>query len=452
MSNEQVIDLSLFKPRDYQQAFIEAFKNRKQNGVSKFLLTFPRRAGKDLLAFNVFFRAALLEVGSYYYCLPVSVQARSVMWDGITNDGIKIIDYIPKHYITKKNEAEMKLTLVNQSIIRFTGSDNFDTTIVGSNVKGAVLSEFAMARMEAYAFLRPILAANGGFVIICSTPRGKNFYYNLFDTASKSDDWFCQLLTLDETKHIPLEEIEKDRKEGLISDDLIQQEYYCSFSAGVEGAFYTKYLDQIRLNSQLTYVPWNPGHMVHTAWDLGIGTEGHTAIVFFQVIGQAINIIDCYEGQDKELGYYINLLKEKPYVYKTHLFPHDFNKRELTTGMTVASKAAQLGLEYKILPQSRIQDGIEAVRSAIPRMWIDINKADRVIRSLENYRREYDATNHLYGSKPLKSQFNHMADAIRYMCVGLDLITAQYRTPEQRDKDFMKAKYGDINKNPLFKW
>ena len=53
-----------------------------------------------------------------------------------------------------------------------------------------------------------------------------------------------------------------------MSEDLIQQEYYTSFEMGVEGSYYAKYLDRMRIKGQIGQVPWESGFKVHTAWDL----------------------------------------------------------------------------------------------------------------------------------------------------------------------------------------
>jgi len=74
----------------------------------------------------------------------------------------------------------MKITLANRSIMQLVGSDNVDS-LVGTNPRGVVFSEYALQSPLAYQFLRPILLANDGWALFISTPRGKNHMWELFN-------------------------------------------------------------------------------------------------------------------------------------------------------------------------------------------------------------------------------------------------------------------------------
>jgi poly-beta-hydroxyalkanoate depolymerase len=45
-----------------------------------------------------------------------------------------------------------------------------------------------------------ILAENGGWAVFIYTPRGKNHGHSLYQMAKKSNEWFCQNLTINDTK------------------------------------------------------------------------------------------------------------------------------------------------------------------------------------------------------------------------------------------------------------
>ena len=61
------------------------------------------------------------------------------------------------------NQQEMKITLINGSIISLVGSDTYDTSIVGRNPCMVVFSEYALADENAYKVAAmPILRANDG--------------------------------------------------------------------------------------------------------------------------------------------------------------------------------------------------------------------------------------------------------------------------------------------------
>lgn len=429
------VHLDKFVPRFYQLPICDALENQ---GYKRLIIIMPRRAGKDITAFNLMVRAAFKKVGVYFYIFPTYAQAKKVIWDSITNSGERFLDYIPDILIRSKNSQEMKITLINGSQIQLVGSDNIDR-LVGTNPIGLVYSEYAMQDPRAYSFMRPILAANDGWALFISTPRGKNHMYDLYQMALESPDWYALKLSLDETKHIPLEEIEKDRQEGLISEDLIQQEYYCSFSMGVEGAYYAKYLDKLRVEGRISAVPWEPAHKVHTAWDLGM--RDSTTIIFYQLIGMTIRIIDCYENSKEGLEHYAQQLQSLPYNYGKHVAPHDIKVRELGTGISRIDKARQLGISFIVAPNLSISDGIESVRTMLSKVWIDEVKCAPLIKALENYRQEFDHKKKVYLPRPLHNWASHYADTARYMALSLSK-TKDGSTPEELDKRYQEAVYG----------
>lgn len=440
-SLQTTITLNKFKPRSYQLPLLDAIENKKKQ---RALICWPRRAGKDIVAFNIAIRWCLRRPCVVYYIFPTYSQGKKVIFDSITNDGTRILDFIPEELIESKNTHEMKIRFKNGSLLQVVGSDNYDS-LMGTNPQLCIFSEYALQDPRAYQYIRPILTANAGTALFISTPRGKNHFYELYHIASQNPDWFCQKLTVDETHHIPLIEIERERQSGEMSDDLIQQEYYTSFDMGVEGAFYAKYLDKLRLNNQISEVPWEPAFKVMTVWDIGV--RDSTCIIWFQIIGQTIRIIDYYEKNKEGLEHYVKILESKPYSYGKHIAPHDIGVMEFGSGITRLEKARQLGIKFTLANDHSIPDGIEMVRSTLPKCWIDSQKCAPLIKALENYRQEYDAKHKVYKSQPLHNWASHAADAMRYLCVSLPK-TRDGITPEELDKRYREAYYGEQSNMP----
>lgn len=441
MSVETKIHLNRFKPRPYQLPILDAVENK---GYKRVLAILPRRAGKDLTAWNLMIRQALKKVAVYWYILPTYSQSRKTIWDSIDNDGNSFLSYIPTEVIESKNDQQMKIRFKNGSLIQLVGSDNFDA-LVGTNAQGCVFSEYALQDSRAYQYIRPILTANEGWAVFLSTPRGKNSLWDLWNIAKQSPDWFAYKMTVEDTQHIPLHEIERERHSGEMSDDLIQQEYYCSFEMGVEGSYYSKYLDRMRIKGQIGQVPWEAGFKVHVCLDLGM--RDSTAILFYQTIGQTVRIIDCYEKSKEGLEHYVKVLNSKPYTYGRYIAPHDIKVRELGTGMSRLDKARQLGVNFTIAPNLPIIDGIEAVRSALSKIWIDEANCQPLIKAMENYRQEYDIKRKVYKDQPLHDWSSHMADALRYLCISLPK-TRDGLSAEDLDKRYQEAILGTNQNMP----
>lgn len=433
--------LKKFVPRHYQWPIIDAIEKEKYKRV---LAIMPRRAGKDMTAFNISIRQCLRKVCVVYYVFPTYAQAKRVIWDSITNTGERILDYIPEELIESKNSQEMKIRFINGSLLQLVGSDNVNA-LMGTNPYGVVFSEYSLQDPQAYTFIRPILAANDGWALFISTPRGRaNHLYALYEIAQSDFNWKCIKLTLDDTKHISDDRMAQEKKE--MSEDMIQQEYYTSFDAGIEGSYYARYVDKMRLEKRIGVVAWEQGFPVHTAWDLGV--RDSTTIIFFQNIGQSIHVIDTYEAQKVGLEHYAKVLQNKPYMYGKHIAPHDIKVRELGTGMTRLEKARQLGISFVVAPNISIIDGIESVRSCLGKVWIDESKCTTFIRALEQYRQEYDSRNKVYRPNPLHDFSSHWCDAMRYLAVSLPRTKDQGSSPEELNRRYHEAIYGSQSQLP----
>ena len=429
-----------FLPRPYQIPLCKAFESQS---FKKYLVIWPRRAGKDICALNLLLRAAARKIGTYFYIFPTFQMGRRILWDAIDIQGRRILTYyIPDELVESRNEMQMRLRLVNGSQVQILGSDNFDNTLVGTNAVGMVFSEYALSDSRAYSYSIPILKASDGWVLMVSTPRGKNALWDLFNVAKKSKDWFCEKLSVDETKHISVEEIEKEIDEGQMSRDLALQEFWTSFELGVEGSFYSKCIDDLRRKNQITSVMWDPYLPVHTAWDLGYNDS--TCIVFCQVSrdGQ-IRIIDYYENNKKGLDHYVKIIKEKEYTYGKHIAPFDIAVHDLGTGISRWKMMHDLGVTFVKYTEKPIgvMDGIEAVRRNLPKMWIDERSCGPLLRSLENYRQEYDNKRKVYNLNPLHDQFSHAADAMRYLCCALPKLVTN-SDPKALEDRYNEARYG----------
>jgi len=390
--------------------------------------------------------------GVYYYIFPTYSQAKKVIWDSMTNEGKRILDYFPEELVTQKNSQEMKIRMKSrdggESLFQLVGSDNYDS-LMGTNPRGVVFSEYALQDPRAYQYIRPILTANEGWALFISTPRGKNHLWQLAQIALNSPDWFYTKLSVEDTKHIPLTEIEKERREGLMSEDMIQQEYYTSFEMGIEGSYYSKYIDKAKREGRVAAVPWENGFKVHTVWDIGV--RDSTTIIFFQTIGVNVHIIDVYENSKEGLEHYADILASKPYLYGTHIAPHDIRVREWGSGITRIEKARQLGIKFTIADNIEIPDGIEAARSLFSKIWIDSEKCEPLIKALENYRQEYDVKRKVYKPHPLHDWSSHFADSFRYLAVSLPK-TRDGLSPEELDARYNQAMYGgETDLPPIFR-
>jgi hypothetical protein len=252
------MDLTLphqFQPRAYQLPLLRAL----DSGCKRAVIVWHRRSGKDKTCFNYMIKRAASKVGTYYYLLPSFTQAKRVIWDNIDNDGFKMLEHIPKALIRSTNASELKVELFNGSIIQLMAADEFKHSGVGTNPIGVVFSEYSLCDPEAWNYLRPILAANGGWVIFNYTPRGKNHAWELLERAKQNTGWFWEILTVDNTDVLDAATLAEEKRDA--PQAIFEQEYYCKF---IEGA--GQFFRRIREN---TYVP----HDQTEAGDFQLGVD-----------------------------------------------------------------------------------------------------------------------------------------------------------------------------------
>src|SRR5271157_4362393 len=92
MNVEVEVHLDKFQLRFYQKQIFDAIE---VEGYKRVLYIAPRRAGKDFLGWNMAIRQCIDKTCLVFYVLPTYSQARKCIWDAITIDGMKFLDFVP---------------------------------------------------------------------------------------------------------------------------------------------------------------------------------------------------------------------------------------------------------------------------------------------------------------------------------------------------------------------
>ena len=418
----EIVIPNMWTPRDYQLPVWNAL----EQGVKRVVAPWHRRSGKDDVALNWTAVSLFDRVGTYWHLLPQANQARKAIWDAVNpHTGMKRIDQaFPPEIRRRTRDQDMFIEFRNNATWQVVGSDNYNS-LVGSPPVGVVFSEYALADPNSWAFLRPILRENGGWAMFISTPRGRNHFHGLYKLAMQEPDWFGQLLTVDDTGIVSPEDIEKERREVAKergddeAENIINQEYYCSFDAAIPGSYYGKIIAKAETEGRICDVPYDPRLPVTTAWDLGVGDS--TAIWFIQQDRQSVRVIDFYENSGVGADHYARVLRERDYQYDRHILPHDADDREW--GSNASSRVdtlKSLGIKpHTVLPRASVDDGINAVRVLLPRCWFDRVKCDRGLNALRQYQRTWNEKLRAFSATPLHDWSSHAADAFRYLAQGL---------------------------------
>jgi len=396
------------------------------SGIKRACMVWHRRAGKDSSVLNFTAKEMFSRVGNYWHLFPKQRQARKAIWNGIDGQGRKILQQVfPEPVRTRTDGTEMMIEVASGATWQLCGSDNYDS-LVGSNPVGVVFSEWALCDPNAWDYVRPMLAENGGWAIFIYTARGKNHGYSLYNMAKKNDAWFCELLTVNDTKRpdgspvIGPEIIQEEREEGM-AEEMIQQEYYCSFDAQIPGAIYAQQMAAARDDGRIGPIPIEPMLQVHTAWDLGI--DDNMSIWLFQVFASEVRLIAYYENNNKGIEHYIQWLQEfkakHGIGYGQHLAPHDIEVRELTTGKSRKDTALKMGIKFRTVKRPKIKsEGHQAVRKLFPRLWLDDRRGEHGVNGIASYQYEWDEKKKVFHSTPLHDWASHPADSLQTLALG----------------------------------
>ncbi len=418
-----------FEPRPYQQELLDYLRG----GGKRAVCVWHRRAGKDLTCLEWMAEAAQARVGLYWHLLPSSRQARKAIWNGFLRDGRRIIDTVfPPAIVKKKNETEMVLELANGSIVQLVGSDGYDR-LVGSNPVGVTFSEFALSKPQAWEYLRPILAENGGWAAFISTPRGRNALWKLFEVAGKAPGWFRQQLSIHDTGALPPSLIEEERAAGM-PEALINSEYEVSFDAAQVGSVYGDLLEKLAQRGGIATFDVDTGALVFTTWDLGMADA--TAIWWWLVDGERVDLIDYYESNGKPLSHYLEIVEARPYKYARHFFPHDSRARNYHTGVaTVELARERLGPAVSVIPIMPIEQGIEALRWMLQRdVRIHEERCREGLDALRAYSYEFDEERRIFSARPLHDWSSHGSDCARYVATVARAMISRLRPEPKVEK------------------
>lgn len=311
-----------------------------------------RRAGKTVAAINDIIRAAMFaksQTPLYGYCAPYRSQAKSVAWDYLKVYAAPVT--------RETNESELTVELINGAKIRLFGADNADA-MRGLGFDGLYLDEYGDFKPSVFGnVLRPSLSDKGGWCVFGGTPKGKNAFWDIYETATRSpQEWFLLRLPASTSGLLPAGELAAAKAQ--LAEDQYLQEYECSFEAAILGAFYGKEMREADQQGRICQVPYDPNLPVFTSWDLGYRDD--TAIWFYQIGRGEIRVIDFYAVSGADIYDIAEVVTAKPYRYTRHYLPHDARAKSLQTGKSIIEQLA-LHLDVAklaVVPDIGVQSGI----------------------------------------------------------------------------------------------
>jgi phage terminase large subunit len=406
-----------WQPRPYQLSPIEAF----DRGILRQFHAWHRRAGKDSTALQLSAVGAWRRPATYWHLFPQQTQARKAIWNGIDNDGRKFLDQaFPLAVRKKTRDQEMLIELTNGSTWQMAGSDNYNS-LVGSNVRGVVLSEWALCDPQAWPYIQPILRENGGWAIFITTFRGKNHAWRMYQNVKDLPDWHCTFRTVEDTCYpdgrriITAEDIEKDRREGM-DDATIRSEYYLDPSSGFAGSYYGKALNEMEQQDRLSATPYDPSLPLFSAWHVAADV---LACILVQTKGTESRIVGSRDWKFTTVHDALADLRQE--------IPFSKQMRSCVISNCSERPFELAGFEVSRIMTPELNDGIETVRRTLPVTRIDneprpfvkdgVNN-ERLVDSLRGFRTV--EKNEVFQKKPAQTWEAVFAEAVQTWSVFVE--------------------------------
>lgn len=179
----------------------------------------------------------------------------------------------------------------------------------------------------------------------------------------------------------------------------------------VEGSIYAGELELAHKEGRIMRVPYDQSKLVNTYWDLGHSDQ--TAIWFIQQVGFEYRALEYYSNSHKKMDHYLKIIKDKNYLYGTHFLPHDAKAETLSADKTIEQQARDILKNVSVVPQGRIQDGIEQSRLKFALTFFDKERCADGLTALRRYAYKKNVETGRISANPDHNIWSHGADAFR---------------------------------------
>lgn len=379
-----------------------------------------RRAGKTVASILDLIDAALRCTKPdprFAYIAPYYAQAKDVVWAYVK----RYAGAIPG---TSINESELRVDFPNGARLRLYGADNYDR-LRGIYLDGVVLDEFADQPPQAWReVIRPALADRQGWALFIGTPKGRNAFYDVYEQARTSDDWFDLKLKASETGLVEPSELEALRAD--MSANEYAREMECDFDAAVEGAYYAECIATARRDERVGFVPEDPHLVVKLFADIGGTGAKADNFVFWaqQCVGLEIRWTNHYEVQGQPIAAHLNWMRSQGYTPDRVIIylPHDGDTQDRVFDVSYRSAFEGAGYTVVVIPnqgKGAAAARIEKGRKLFPKMRFDETRTKAGVDALVAYHEKRDEKRGI-GLGPNHDWASHSADAFGAGCVAYE--------------------------------
>ena len=242
--------------------------------------------------------------------------------------------------------------------------------------------------------------------------------YDRFVTHAPDNAWVCRV-NWDDNPFFP-KELDIERRQWKVRDPVgYETVWNGKCRPTIEGAIYTKEIQDVLSENRIREVPYDPSLRVHTVWDLGWNDS--MAIIFCQTVASEIRIIDFIEDSHRTLESYVKEINSRDWNWGIDYLPHDASHKDFKHGRSTEEMIRSMGRNPFVLARDDVEQGIIKTRMVFPRVWFNKETTSELVNHLKRYRRSLNSAGE--PSSPLHDIHSHASDCMRYLAMSIDLMS-----------------------------
>jgi hypothetical protein len=332
----------------------------------------------------------------YWYIAPTFGQAKDIAWKMLNDlcDGWELTG--------ETNETELT-RYVNGIPIKLMGAENMPR-LKGVALYGVVCDEYAEWK-NGHIFweaIMPTLQDTKGWAWIIGTPKGYNFFYELYEQGKVDNDFDVFHFTSYDNPLLDKKELDKAKERN---PESFGQEYLANFTQ-VKGAVWKDFSRDIHVIPK--YLP-DGTYPIYGSIDFGFATGHATAFQMHEARPDQIRTFDGFTEYELDPIQLETMIERYTKGYQVRRIYCDSSRPDLIKLLNgiEADKDVELGIA-KVAEYMRTDPLTNKPR------WVICDHLREAIRQIENYQwDEYRGEAGVYKKAPLKRDDDN-PDALRY--------------------------------------
>lgn len=367
-----------------------------------------RRFGKSYLAINEMAKYARFPNQRVLAVAPTYKQIKNVLWDDLK--GL----LIERNWVKKINESELQITLVNGSKITLRSADNYDA-LRGGKYNFLVMDECADIHKDTwFNVLRATLSDMEGHALFIGSPKGRNWFYDLWVQGGANDDWASFQKTTLDGGNVPAEEVEAAKRD--LDARTFRQEYEAQFEDYAGVIFYAFTEENIQKCEG-----WeDPRLPLHIAVDFNVSPISALIGVHRDGVLHIFDEIEIYSSNTQEL---VNEIKQRYPGRYIFVYPDATGRRMNTNSGGISDHIILQNAGFKLVVDNinpPIADAVASVNSML--CSTDGTRRLLIDPKCRRLREVMIKWTYKEGTRQIdkESGLDHLGDCIRYVCYRLN--------------------------------